>query len=90
MPHKLFLTTRQKSKVKNAFANSMSTDIKLSKAQLTKIMQSGRILGAFLGQLIGPLIKVGAPFAKHFFGAIQRKMRDKCVVRAGKRMTERL
>ena len=53
-------------------------------------MQSGRILGAFLGQLIGPLIKVGAPLAKHFFGAIQRKMRDKCVVRAGKRVTERL
>lgn len=51
-------------------------------------MQSGRILGALLGQLIGPLIKVGAPLAKHFFGAIQRKMREKCVARAGKGMTE--
>ena len=32
LPHKLFLTTRQTTKVRNAFANNMSTDIKLSKA----------------------------------------------------------
>ena len=40
LPHKLFLTTRQKSKIRNAFANNMSSDIKLSKAQIFKISQS--------------------------------------------------
>ena len=37
LPHALFLTTRQKTKIRNAFANNMSTDIKLSKSQLSKI-----------------------------------------------------
>ena len=36
LPHELFLTTRQKTKIRNAFANNMSTDMKLSKAQLSK------------------------------------------------------
>ena len=40
LPHELFLTTRQTNKVRNAFANNMSTDIKLSKAQISKIIQS--------------------------------------------------
>ena len=40
LPHELFLTTRQKIKIRNAFANNMSSDIKLSKAQIFKISQS--------------------------------------------------
>ena len=40
-PHELFITSRQKTKIKNAFANNMSTDIKLSKAQWSKVIQSG-------------------------------------------------
>ena len=36
LSHELFLTTRQKTKIRNTFANSMSTDIKLSKAQIFK------------------------------------------------------
>ena len=36
LPHELFLTTRQRKKTRNAFANNMSTDTKLSKAQLSK------------------------------------------------------
>ena len=39
LPHELFLTTRQTTKIRNAFANSMWTDIKLSKAQISKIIQ---------------------------------------------------
>ena len=38
LPHELLLTTRQKSKLRNAFKNSMSTDLKLSKAQISKII----------------------------------------------------
>ena len=36
LPHELFLTTRQKTKIRNAFANNMSTDIKLSKLKYLK------------------------------------------------------
>ena len=55
--NKLLLTTRQKTKVRNAF-NNMSTDLKLSKAQISKIIQSGEFLGSFLSKLAGPLMKI--------------------------------
>ena len=48
LSHKIFLKTRQKTKLRNIFANKMSTDIKLSKAQISKIIQSGRCLGSWL------------------------------------------
>ena len=57
----LLLTTRQKTKVRNAFNNNMSTDLKISKAQISKIIQSGR----FLGRLLGPLLKTGLPLIKN-------------------------
>ena len=41
LPHELLLTTRQKAKLRNAFSNNMSTDLKLSKAHISKIIQSG-------------------------------------------------
>ena len=50
-PHELFVTTRQTTKIRNAFINNMSTDIKLSKAQISKIIQSGRSLGSWLDNL---------------------------------------
>ena len=36
LPHELLLATRQKTKVRNAISNNMSTDLKLSKAQISK------------------------------------------------------
>ena len=51
MSHELFLTTRQTTKIKNAFVNNMTRDIKLSKAQISKIIQSGRSFGSWLGNL---------------------------------------
>ena len=51
MPHELFLTARQTTKIRNAFANNMSTDIKLSKAQISKIVQPVRSFGSWLGNL---------------------------------------
>ena len=45
LPHDLLLTTRQKTKLRNALNNNMSTDLKLSKAQIPKIIQSGGFLG---------------------------------------------
>ena len=47
LPHELLLTTRQKTKLRNAFNNNMSTDLKLSKAEISKIIQSGGFLGSF-------------------------------------------
>ena len=38
LPPELFLTTRQTTKIRNVFANNISTDIKLSKAQISKII----------------------------------------------------
>ena len=54
LPHELLLTTRQKTKTRNAFNNNMSTDLKLSKAQINKVIQSG----GFLSKLLGPLITI--------------------------------
>ena len=65
LPHELLLTTRQKTKLRNAFNNNMSTDIKLSKAQISKIIQSGGFLGSLLSKLAGPLMKVAIPLAKN-------------------------
>ena len=65
LPHELLLTTRQKKKVRNVFSNNMSTDLKLSKAQISKIIRSGGFLGSLLSKLAGPLIKVAIPLAKN-------------------------
>ena len=51
LPHELFLTTRQTSKIRTAFAKNVLTDIKLSKAQISKIIQSGGSFGSWLGNL---------------------------------------
>ena len=48
LPHELLLTTRQKTKLRNAFNNNMSTDLKLSRAQISKIIQYGGFLGLLL------------------------------------------
>ena len=44
-PHELLLTTRQNTKLRNALNNNSATDIKLSKTQINKIIQSGGFLG---------------------------------------------
>ena len=60
-PLKLLLTNRQVSNLCKAFANHLSADIKLSKTQLSKIIQSG----GFLVRLLGPLLKTGLPLLKN-------------------------
>ena len=54
-PHELLLPNKQVENIRKAFANHFSTDIKLSKTQLSKMIQSG----GFLGRLLGPLLKTG-------------------------------
>ena len=71
LPHELLLTTRQKTKVRNAFNNNMSTNLKLSKAHISKIIQSGRFLGSLLSKLAGPSMKIAVPLAKKCFSTIR-------------------
>ena len=60
-PHKLLLTNRQVSNLRKAFASHLSADIKLSKTQLSKMIQSG----GFLGRLLDPLLKTGLRLMKN-------------------------
>ena len=59
-PHEFLLTNRQVANIRKAFANHSSTDIKVSKTQLSKMIKSG----GFLGRLLGPLLKTGLPLMK--------------------------
>ena len=64
-PHELLLTNRQVANIRKAFAKNTSTNIKLSKTQLSKMIQSGGFLGHLLGKLAGPLMNVAMPLAKN-------------------------
>ena len=64
-PHELLLTNRQVANIRKAFAKNTSTDIKLSKTQLSKMIQPGGFLGNLLGKLAGPLMKVAMTLAKN-------------------------
>ena len=64
-PHELLLTTRQNTKLRNAYNNNSASDIKLSKVQMKKLIQSGGFLGKLLSKLAGPLMKVAMPLAKN-------------------------
>ena len=61
----MLLTTRQNTKLRNAINNNLATDIKLSKAQIKKLIQSGGFLGKLLSKLVGPLMKAALPLAKN-------------------------
>ena len=65
LPHELLLTTRQNTKLRNAINTNLATDIKLSKSQIKKSIQSGGFLGKLLSKLAGPLTKVAIPLAKN-------------------------
>ena len=64
-PHKLLLTTRQNTKLCNAVNNNLTTDMKFSKAQIKKLIQSVGFLGKLLSKLAGPLMKVALPLTKN-------------------------
>ena len=82
LPHELLLTTRQKTKLRNAFNNNMSADLKLSKPQISKIIQSRAFLGSLLSKLGGPLMKIAISLAKNVLtqlentAAVQQLMQE--------------
>ena len=65
LPHELLLTTRQNTKLRNAINNNLTSDIKLSKAQIKKLIQSGGFIGKLLSKLADPLMKVALSLAKN-------------------------
>ena len=69
-PHKLLLTNRQDSNLRKAFANQLSADIKLSKTQLSKVIQSGGLLG----RLLGPLLKTGLTLIKNVIKSLAKRV----------------
>ena len=82
--HKLLLTDRQVANIRKTFSNNLSRDVKFSKTQLLKIMQSG---GLF--KLDGPLMKVAMPLAKNVLAplgltaamsAIDGSIKKRCLV----------
>ena len=66
--HELFLTTTQKTKIRNAFANNMPTDIKLNISQLAKIIQSGGFVGKILGNMMSNIGKKSTNRPCYSFG----------------------
>ena len=69
-PHELLLTDRQVSSIRKAFANNSSVDIKFSKTQLSKMIQSGGILS----KLLGPLLKTGLPLIKNVITPLAKSL----------------
>ena len=70
LPHELLLTTSQKIKLRNAFNNNMPTDLTLTKANISKIVQSGGFLGSLLSKLADPLMKVAVPLARNILALL--------------------
>ena len=63
--HELLLTTRPKTKLRNAFNNNVSTNLKLSTVQISKIIKCKGFLVSLLSKLAGP--KIFFPFGKKYF-----------------------
>ena len=64
LPYEMLLTTRQKTKLTNAFQKNISTDTSLSEAQMSKIIHCGGFLVSLLSKLAGPLVKVAVTLSK--------------------------
>ena len=69
--HELLLTTTQKVKLRNAFNNNISNNLKLSKAQISEIFQSAGVLGSLLSNLDVPLMKVAITLAKNVLAPLR-------------------
>ena len=69
-PHNLLLTNRQVANLCKSFTNNSSTVIKLSKSQLSKMIQSG----GFISRLLGPLLKTGLRLIKNMIKPLAKSV----------------
>ena len=65
LPHEFLLTT-----IRNVCNNIMSTNLTLSKTQISKIIQFGGFLELLLSELVGSLMKVAVPLAKNILAPL--------------------
>ena len=81
MPHGLFLTRRQETKIRNDFTNNILTDMKRSEAQFSKIIQSGGFLDRTLGNMMGKktLIDLAVPLAKDILPKLATKVASSAI-----------
>ena len=81
-PHKLLLTDTQVSKIRTVFANGSSVNIKLSKTQLSKIVQLGGVLGdiPIFGNILSSVAEKGTDIARN----LGEKILDKQIDRVNK------
>ena len=70
IPHKLLLTNRPVANLRRTFAKHTSTDVKLSKTHLSKMIQSG----GFFCRLLGPLLKTGLPLIKNIIKPLAKRV----------------
>ena len=68
--YELLVTDRQVANLRKTFANNLLTNIKLSKLQISKIIQSC----GFFGRLLGPLMKIGTPLMKNVLQALAKSV----------------
>ena len=68
--HELLFTNRQVGNLRKAFTDKSSIDIKLSKTQIPKMIQSG----GFLGRHLGPLLKTGLPIMKNVIKSLAKSV----------------
>ena len=71
LPHELLLTATQRTKLRNAFNSKMSTDMKLSEDQVSKLIQSWGFLRLLLSKLVAPLMKVIGPLVKNILAPLR-------------------
>ena len=82
-PPELLLTDRQISSLRKSSASHSSADIKLSKAQLPKMIQSG----GFFSRLFGPLLKTGLPLIKNLIKPLPKIVLINCSISSRRKNT---
>ena len=70
MLHELYLTQTQINKLREKVEKNMSTDIKLSKAQINKLIKSGGALGSILARFLPKLIKPAISLGKNILAPL--------------------
>ena len=81
MPHELLLAARQKTKIRNVFSKIIATGVKLSKSQLSKIIQWVRFIGKTLDNLgKKPLLDLAVPLAKDVLPKLRTNLANKATL----------
>ena len=86
LPHELFRATRQTTKIRDAFANNRSTDIRLSKAKISKIILSGESFGSWLDNLgRKTLTNVAIPLARDNLPGLVTNLTSRAINKLGRK-----